>query len=98
MAPDGKIPTRIKEIDELLASRPVSKGFFEDVLTDDVGISFHRFQMFAWTIVLGIIFIASVYRQLAMPEFNETLLALLGISSGTYMGFMIAEPRTAGAS
>jgi len=85
---------RIEEIQSLLDDRPTSKGFFEDILTDDVGISFHRFQMFVWTIVLGIIFIFSVYRQLAMPEFNDTLLALMGISSGTYLGFMFAEAPT----
>jgi hypothetical protein len=92
----GPIPSRIKDIDAIIAARPlpISRGFFEDILTDDdIGISFHRFQMFVWTVVLGIIFIASVYRQLAMPEFNDTLLALMGISSGTYMGFMIAEPK-----
>jgi hypothetical protein len=89
---------RLQEIDDLLASRPVSQGFFDDILTDDLGgISFHRFQMFVWTLVLGLIFISSVYRQLAMPEFNDTLLALMGISSGTYMGFMIAEKPTPAA-
>src|ERR1044071_599571 len=88
---------KIKDIQDLLNARPVSRDFFTDILTDDSGISFHRFQMFVWTIILGIIFIFSVYKQLAMPQFNETLLALLGISSGTYLGFMFAEnPGTKG--
>jgi hypothetical protein len=47
--------------------------------------------MVSWTIVLGIIFISSVYRNLAMPEFSGTLLTLMGISSGTYLGFKIPE-------
>ena len=42
--------------------------------------------MAAWTLVLGIIFVQEVYRGLAMPEFNASLLALLGISAGTYLG------------
>lgn len=83
--------SKVAEIESLLDNRPISKGFFEDILTDDVGISFHRFQMFTWTIVLGIVFIFSVYRQLTMPQFSDTLLALMGISSGTYLGFMFAE-------
>jgi hypothetical protein len=85
---------RFQRIDEILSSRPVSANFLADILTDDVGISFHRFQMFVWTIVLAVIFVASVYESLAMPEFNATLLALMGISSGTYLGFMIAERKT----
>jgi hypothetical protein len=70
---------------------PASVGFLDDILTDASGISFHRFQMAVWTFVLGIIFVVGVYRDLAMPDFNGTLLALLGISNGTYLGFMIPE-------
>src|SRR5436309_9407204 len=62
-----------------------SRGFLTDLLSDDDGISFHRFQMFVWTLVLGVIFVASVYKNLSMPEFSTTLLGLMGISSGTYV-------------
>jgi hypothetical protein len=68
-----------------------SRGFVHDVLSDADGISLHRFQMFVWTLVLGIIFIASVYKNLSMPEFSATLLGLMGISSGTYVGFKVQE-------
>jgi hypothetical protein len=68
-----------------------SRGFLHDVLSDGNGVSLHRFQMFAWTLVLGIIFIASVYKNLSMPEFSATLLGLMGISSGTYVGFKVQE-------
>jgi opacity protein-like surface antigen len=72
-----------------------SRGFLRDVLGDTGGgISMHRFQMFAWTLVLGIIFVSSVYAQLAMPNFNATLLGLMGISSGTYLGFKFPEKKT----
>jgi hypothetical protein len=47
--------------------------------------------MLVWTLVLGILFIYSVWYRLSMPEFSATLLALLGISSGTYLGFKIPE-------
>ncbi len=79
------------KIQEVVAeAKPaVSKSFFSDILSDDDGVSFHRFQIFAWTIVLIIIFIAEIYNTLSMPEFNGTLLALMGISGGTFIGFKL---------
>ncbi|HKY30513.1 MAG TPA: hypothetical protein VJM12_21460 [Pyrinomonadaceae bacterium] len=78
---------------EPVAARMVSKGFIRDILSDASGYSFHRFQIFAWTIVLGIIFISSVYNSLNMPEFSATLLGLMGLSSGTYIGFKFPEQK-----
>jgi len=71
----------------------LSKGFLNDVMSDPTGISLHRFQMFVWTIVLGVIFIGSVYKSLEMPQFSATLLGLMGISSGTYLGFKVPEKK-----
>ncbi|HJZ80636.1 MAG TPA: hypothetical protein VKD91_09825 [Pyrinomonadaceae bacterium] len=71
----------------------VSKGFLRDILSDGGGYSFHRYQICAWTIVLGIIFVSSVYNDLSMPEFSATLLGLMGISSGTYIGFKFPETK-----
>ena len=68
-----------------------SQGFWLDVLSDSDGISLHRFQIVVWTVVLGLIFCVSVYRDLAMPAFSVTLLALMGVSSGTYLGFKVPE-------
>ena len=75
------------------AGAGVSKGFLRDILSDASGYSFHRFQIFAWTIVLGIIFVSSVYNNLTMPEFSATLLGLMGLSSGTYIGFKFPEKQ-----
>jgi hypothetical protein len=73
-----------------------SQGFLTDILSDaGDGISIHRFQMFAWTLILGVIFVGSVYKNLGMPEFNVTLLGLMGISSGTYLGFKLPEKKQA---
>ena len=91
--------TRLGQIDQQLRSlasqqsATVSKGFLRDILSDSSGYSFHRFQIFAWTIVLGIIFIASVYNSLTMPEFSTTLLGLMGLSAGTYIGFKFPEQK-----
>jgi hypothetical protein len=70
-----------------------SEGFLNDVMSDPTGVSLHRFQMFVWTLVLGVIFIGSVYKNLEMPEFSATLLGLMGISSGTYLGFKVPEKQ-----
>ena len=79
---------------ESLLSKPVSKNFLNDILTDVNGITLHRFQIVIWTLVLGYLFILGVYRELAMPQFSTTLLALMGISSGTYLGFKIPERQS----
>ena len=73
------------------ATAPVSQKFFTDILTGPEGVSFHRFQIVAWTIALGLIFLAQVFNSLLMPEFDAMLLALMGISSGTYLGFKYPE-------
>jgi hypothetical protein len=92
--------TKTKQISDLQRQLdyfewPAWKGPLYDLLTDkDAGtgvISFHRFQIFVWTLVLGIMFVVNVYNQLAMPQFSATLLGLLGISAGTYVGFKIPE-------
>jgi hypothetical protein len=73
-------------------TRPfVSQGWFKDVTTDINGPTVHRLQVVFWTAALGAIFLYSVYRNLAMPEFNGTLLTLMGISSAGYVGFKIQE-------
>jgi len=87
---------RLGEINALLAKFPAvhvipsSKGFL-DILKDGEGLSFHRFQIAVWTVVLGLVFIKSAFLDLVMPEFDTTLLGLMGISSGTYIGFKFPE-------
>jgi hypothetical protein len=68
-----------------------SRGFVRDLLAGAGDYSLHRFQICVWTIVLGIMFLSSVYNELSMPEFSATLLGLMGISSGTYIGFKFPQ-------
>jgi hypothetical protein len=86
---------RLAEVESELGALPSpvgsSQGFFLDTLRDETGISFHRFQMMAWTVILGFVFISSVWSNLTMPDFSATLLGLMGISSGTYVGFKLAN-------
>jgi hypothetical protein len=65
-----------------------SEGFFIDMLSDDNGISLHRFQNLVWTIIAMTIYINKVYNTTTgcvLPELSDTLLALTGISSATYL-------------
>jgi hypothetical protein len=86
---------------QIIAARNMRGGavgwFFDDVLTEGPHYSFHKFQMFVWTLVSGVIFISSVIDNWAVPDFDTTMLALMGISSGTYLGFKLPPARSATA-
>ncbi|WP_190940169.1 hypothetical protein [Nostoc flagelliforme] len=71
---------------ERKGSQGISKGFFTDILSDINGVNFHRFQTFIWTVGIGLFFVWEVIKNLAMPEFDDTLLTLQGISAATYLG------------
>lgn len=94
-AQENEIELRGVKIDVLdHAAKPsVSEGFIKDLLNDDHGVSFHRFQISVWTIVLIFIFIGRVLDTLTMPTFDATLLALMGISGGTYIGFKLPDKQ-----
>jgi H+/gluconate symporter-like permease len=88
---DAKLAV-VNERINAIATVPQTRGFFRDILSDSNGTAgLHRFQIFVWTIVLGIIFLVSVVTELSMPEFSATLLAATGISAGTYLGFKFPE-------
>jgi hypothetical protein len=74
------------------ATPPKSVNWVLDILSESDGtIALHRFQIVVWTLVLGIMFLVSVFYELTMPEFSTTLLAAMGISAGTYLGFKFPE-------
>jgi hypothetical protein len=67
-----------------------SSGWWRDLVSDDRGaIALDRFQIVVWTVVLGGVFLNSVIWELTMPDFSATMLALMGVSSGTYIGFKL---------
>jgi len=88
---EGVIEQRTALVQNLSAEGYVSEGFVQDILSDRNGVSFHRFQMVVLTLLLGFVFLVDVFQKLAMPEFDGTLLSLMGISSGTYLGFKFPE-------
>ena len=65
-----------------------SQGFFTDILSDENGISIHRFQNVIWTIIAIIIYMHEIFMNnlvQCLPDLNQTLLALTGISSATFL-------------
>jgi hypothetical protein len=64
-----------------------------DMICDADGYSIYRFQILAWTAVLPMVFIFSVYYDLTMPAFRPELLYLLGLSSGTFVAHRVPEAQ-----
>jgi len=87
----GQLTANIKKLVDSLTQ--TKDNFFNDILTDENGVSFHRLQMIAFTMVLGMVFIYTVWANLMMPDFSATLLTMQGITAGTYLGFKIPEKQ-----
>jgi hypothetical protein len=86
----GAIATQLAQIPSPQQPR---QSFWRDILSDENGISFHRFQIVTWTLVLTVIFVWKVKTASQMPDFDPKLLGLMGISSGTYIGFKFPEKQ-----
>jgi hypothetical protein len=80
------------------------KNFILDILSDQTGVSVHRFQTLVFNASFGVYFISEVMNKLLervedinniMPIIPNTSLALLGISSATYAALKITENKTA---
>lgn len=65
----------------------------EDLFSGASGASLHRVQFGLWSVVLMIVFVATVYDTLAMPQVDKSLLGLMGISSAAYAGMKIPEKK-----
>jgi hypothetical protein len=92
------IQAKVQRVAEITAAlqRPAatgtpSRGWLRDLFSDENGVSFHRLQIIGWTVVLVGVFGRAVWRELAMPDFDTTTLALMGVSSGTYLGFKLPK-------
>ncbi len=76
------------------AEPPKTTGsWLKDIVSDSNGLSFYRLQVVLWTVILGFIFVSTIIKTFTMPEFENTLLVLMGISNGTYLGFKIPEKQ-----
>ena len=70
-----------------------SENLISDLATSSEGASLHRLQMIVWTLVLMMVFVATVWNNVALPDFDTTVLALMGISSGAYVSLKIPENK-----
>ncbi|HWB60348.1 MAG TPA: hypothetical protein VG733_12710 [Chthoniobacteraceae bacterium] len=70
-------------------------AFIFDILSDENTVGFHRFQLLVWNLILGVAFMIDVRNNFAMPDFDTTLLGLLGISAATYAGFKMTPAKQA---
>jgi len=71
-------------------------GFIIDILSDNDGISVHRFQNVVFTIIFGMVFVYKVLATGNMPDFGELELALMGLSTATYVGLKTGENKNQG--
>ncbi len=75
-------------------------NFIKDILSDDNGISIHRYQAVIFNLVFGIGFLgffikSLIHQKYPFPDFTEWQFALLGISSATYLGLKASENKDA---
>jgi hypothetical protein len=73
-------------------------GFLNDIMSDENGISVHRFQAVTFNVIFGLIFIANFAKSGSFIELDTTELALMGVSSATYVGLKINENNTNNAT
>jgi len=64
-----------------------SQGFLTDLIAEGGETEISKLQLVVWNAVLGVVFIWESLSDWAMPEFDQTLMMLLGISSTAYVGF-----------
>jgi hypothetical protein len=72
-----------------------SEGFFNDILSDNNGISIHRFQSFVFNLLYGFIFTLSFIHSggPSFFHFDEFALGLLGLSSAGYITLKSQENK-----
>lgn len=75
----------------------VSQSWLTDILSDSNGVSINRLQKVVITLLLGYFFVRTVYKTVAMPEWNNNETLLLAISSATYLGLKWQDNKTESA-
>jgi hypothetical protein len=70
------VASTIMDKNEISDNRPrhqnkPSQGFFIDILSDENGISLHRFQNFAWTIIAIVVYLYKLSGAVAGSSLPE---------------------------
>ena len=73
-------------------------SFIRDILSDDKGISVHRYQAVIFNLIFGVgfigFFITNLNHHYPFPDFTDWQFSLLGISSATYLGLKSFENKS----
>lgn len=72
-----------------------TQGYINDVLSVGGTPQLQRIQALAWTGILGAVFVWLTMREYNFPVFDDTLLLLMGLVSGFYLGFKPSENKMA---
>lgn len=88
------VGSKLVDIRNSDSGKKKSQGFINDLLSEgEAGISVHRCQLFVITILFGAIYLVNVFSQQALPEFKDSLLWVIGISSGAFVGIKSVEEK-----
>lgn len=70
-----------------------SRSFMHDILSDENGVSVHRFQTVVFNIIFGIAFFIEFTQNgsFVFPNYDTSQLAVLGISSAGYIALKMNE-------
>ncbi|SFW18633.1 hypothetical protein [Chitinophaga sancti] len=73
-----------------------SQGFLLDILSDESGVSIHRFQAVVINLIFGVAFVVGFVANLKgkvdpFIKFDPNQMALLGVSAAAYLGFKTSE-------
>jgi len=84
---------RISDEYERQTARFRTQGWLADMATDVDGAALHRLQALIWSLLIGGAFIYVTLKTGAMPQLDDNLLGLMGISSAGYVGFKYNETQ-----
>ncbi|MBI3240109.1 MAG: hypothetical protein HYZ43_14895 [Flavobacteriia bacterium] len=87
----GGTMTASETVTDFIANNKQSRGLIFDMLNDGKSISLHRLQLLLFTVFLSSYFVMEVVGTLIMPQFDQTMLTLMGISSTMYAGVKTTE-------
>jgi hypothetical protein len=89
-----------KEKSTTLSRNQAREGILLDMLSDQNGVSIHRFQALLFNVVFGCWFIREVLARIGtapsetiLPEFSQGSLIMLGLSSATYAALKANENK-----
>jgi len=67
------------------------QGFFNDILSDDNGVSVHRLQALVFNVIYGAAFFTHFVREQTFDTYGTVQYAVLGLSSAGYLGLKALE-------